>query len=130
MVLSKTCIFNESKICNDCGECYICELDRKKKCNNCGKCLEMEGIDIKAIKIEEIMEEEEYIENEELEDDGNCSDILTADELTEDNPVWEYIDDIKDLKQLMDDSEEEKEGIVEAFPGLIQYKASEKEDKE
>ena len=61
-----------------------CDLYGRKICDNCGKCLEEEGIDIKAIKIEDIakdieenkileeeykarmkvLKEEEYFENE------------------------------------------------------------------
>ncbi len=31
-----------------------CDIYENKICDNCGKCLEMEGIDTKAIKIEDI----------------------------------------------------------------------------
>jgi len=65
--MAKNCIFNDRKTCNDCGECEVCELDSNKKCNNCGKCLELEGYDVKAIKIDEVFEAEEL--EEELEDD-------------------------------------------------------------
>ncbi|MEK6266134.1 MAG: hypothetical protein N2B06_15385 [Clostridium sp.] len=60
--MSKNCIFNISKICDNCGECEICELNRSKKCDNCGKCLELEGYDVKAIKIDEVFEHEEIEE--------------------------------------------------------------------
>ena len=54
--MSKNCIFNDKKNCNDCGECEVCELNSNKKCDNCGKCLELEGFDVKAIKIDEVFE--------------------------------------------------------------------------
>ncbi|MBU3160632.1 hypothetical protein KPL37_12835 [Clostridium frigoris] len=54
--MSKNCIFNNKKICNDCGDCEVCELNSNKKCDNCGKCLELEGFDVKAIKIDEVFE--------------------------------------------------------------------------
>lgn len=57
--MSENCIFNNKKICNNCGECEVCELNSNKKCNNCGKCLEMEGYDVKAIKIDEVFEDNE-----------------------------------------------------------------------
>lgn len=63
----KYCIFKANKACNNCGECERCDLDSSKKCNNCGKCLEMEGFDIKAIKIDEIMEEKKDAQEYELE---------------------------------------------------------------
>lgn len=28
------------KVCTECGECLMCDLEPQKKCNNCGKCLE------------------------------------------------------------------------------------------
>ena len=56
--MSKNCIFNIKKICSNCGECEVCELNSNKKCNNCGKCLELEGYDVKAIKIDEVFEDE------------------------------------------------------------------------
>lgn len=56
--MSKNCIFNIKKICSNCGECEFCELNSNKKCNNCGKCLELEGYDVKAIKIDEVFEDE------------------------------------------------------------------------
>jgi len=55
--MSKNCIFNNKKICNDCGDCEVCELNSNKKCDNCGKCLELEGFDVKAIKIDEVFED-------------------------------------------------------------------------
>ena len=66
--MSKNCIFNIKKICDNCGECDICELNRSKKCDNCGKCLELEGYDVKAIKIDEVFEHEEIEETVALED--------------------------------------------------------------
>ncbi len=44
-----------------------CDLFSKKICDNCGKCLEEEGIDIRAINIEDIaktVDENEFIEEE------------------------------------------------------------------
>lgn len=44
-----------------------CDLYGRKICDNCGKCLEEEGIDIKAIKIEDIakdIEENKILEEE------------------------------------------------------------------
>lgn len=44
-----------------------CDLFSKKICDNCGKCLEEDGIDIKAINIDDIaktVEENSFIEEE------------------------------------------------------------------
>lgn len=45
----------------------ICDIYSKKICDNCGKCLENEGIDIRAINIEDIaksVDENKFIEEE------------------------------------------------------------------
>lgn len=111
--MNKLCIFNKAKSCTNCGECDVCDLNPKKKCNNCGKCLEMEGYDIKAIQIEDIFENKnelkEYEETTELHTDSN--------NVLQDEEAWSYIDDIKELKDLM----EEDEGLesYEEFPGFI-----------
>lgn len=57
--MSKKCVFNQNKICDNCGECNVCEFDAKKICDNCGKCLEIEGYDLRAIKIDEVFENKE-----------------------------------------------------------------------
>ena len=81
--MSKNCIFNDKKICNNCGECEVCELNSNKKCNNCGKCLELEGYDVKAIKIDEVFEAEEL--EEELEDNFNDKNEIDLSEEEENN---------------------------------------------
>ncbi|WP_176714148.1 hypothetical protein [Orenia metallireducens] len=48
----------ENKICNDCGECLICNLDRSKECNNCMDCIDIEA-DFSAIEIDDIIYDEE-----------------------------------------------------------------------
>ena len=48
-----------------------CDIYENKICDNCGKCLEMDGVDVRAIKIEDIaktQEENEILEEEFLED--------------------------------------------------------------
>lgn len=111
--MSKLCVFDKAKNCNDCGECDICDLNLKKKCNNCGKCLELEGYDIKAIKIEDIFEDSkelnEYEENDKLHKDSN--------NISEEEIEWDLIDDIKEIKDLMD--EDKNLESYEEFPGLI-----------
>ncbi|RHW65527.1 hypothetical protein DZC34_08815 [Clostridium botulinum] len=64
--MEKTCIFNYTKKCTDCGECEICDLDQNKKCDNCGECLQREGIDTQAIKIDEIKEDKNFVDKEDL----------------------------------------------------------------
>lgn len=111
--MDKQCIFDKKQPCNNCGDCDICELDNKKICNNCGKCLEMEGYDLRAIKIDEIFENakdsSDYEELDKLHEEAN-SKLIKEDELP-----WDYIDDIKDISQLI----EEERDIYEEYPGLI-----------
>jgi hypothetical protein len=153
--MSKNCIFNINKICDNCGECEICELDRNKKCDNCGKCLELEGYDVKAIKIDEVFEHEEVeeiveaedivdvevdeieavedtlIDNDEIDKLPKISDydaFLAEEEISkqnkdeyipENNEVWEYIDDIDGVSELLENEEDNSELLKEKFPGLI-----------
>lgn len=109
----KNCIFDKTKSCNDCGECYTCDLNSGKKCNNCGKCLELEGYDLKAVKIDEIFyDNNELSQYEEMEKIHRESNKI----LDEDNELWDYIDDIREIKTLID---EDKLQLYEEFPGLI-----------
>ncbi len=44
----------EDKVCIECGECDVCDLDKNKICDNCAKCIQPEG-EYAEIKIEEII---------------------------------------------------------------------------
>lgn len=37
----KMCIFESDNICDNCCQCFICDLDPEKTCDNCAKCLEI-----------------------------------------------------------------------------------------
>ena len=54
--MPKYCVLEEDKICNDCGECNICDLDPDKICDNCMKCLQT-GADYNAIEVDEIIDD-------------------------------------------------------------------------
>ena len=54
--MSKYCVLDETKLCNDCGECSVCDLDPNKLCDNCMKCLNT-GADYTAIEIDEIIDD-------------------------------------------------------------------------
>ena len=45
---------DETKLCDDCGECDKCDLDSTKICDNCGKCIEYTDSYAK-IKIDKII---------------------------------------------------------------------------
>lgn len=51
--MSKKCVLNEEKICDECGECDYCDLNPFKKCDNCGKCIDS-GDEYREIKIDGI----------------------------------------------------------------------------
>ena len=80
----------------------FCDIGLDKICDNCGKCLELEGVDTKAINLQEISKivEEKYELNDNLE--------LEEDELSYDNDEVESLDDIDwELKLKELDSEYE-----------------------
>lgn len=71
-----------------------CDIYENKICDNCGKCLQMEGMDTKAIKIEDIAKTKE--ENEVLEEEF-FSDLKAS--LSEDE-LQEIKEDNLDLKEI------------------------------
>jgi len=93
--MSKICIFDGNKNCNNCNECDLCELNNNKTCDNCGKCLQLEGYDVKAI---------EYIDA--LDDENN----------------WSYLEDIDKIKEFLENGEDISSLGSEVFPGLISLK--------
>lgn len=130
-----------------------CDIYENKICDNCGKCLEMEGIDTKAIKIEDIsknLEENSVLEEEFIND---LKSNLTDDELHEINEenldlkdiynrfgfnssfdenseseeyedAFEHIEYIEELSQLNDaDFEDITE---EVYPGVRRFKNTDK----
>lgn len=110
----------------------ICDIYPNRICDNCGDCLKEEGIDVRAIKIEDIaknVEENEFLEAEykkmlealkeeetskleevnEYEDEGSLEYIDAFDHI-------EYIDDLDYLEEDFDDTTEE------VFPGFRRLK--------
>lgn len=51
--ITKMCILEENKICDNCCECFVCDLDPSKTCDNCAKCLEL--AEYNSIVIEDIL---------------------------------------------------------------------------
>lgn len=127
-----------------------CDIYENKICDNCGKCLEMEGVDIRAIKIEDIAKDvkennvlmEEYEKELEslkaAEEDNNISNdellekeyeklisegVIKSQDL-EDNEYEDAFDHI-DYSESLDD-EELEEITNEVFPGLRQIKKTNK----
>ena len=85
----------------------FCDIGLDKICDNCGKCIELEGVDTKAINLQEISKivEEKYELNDNLESEEI---IIEEDELSYDNDEVESLDDIDwELKLKELDSEYE-----------------------
>ncbi len=116
----KYCIFNEKKVCNNCNECNTCDLNPSKRCNNCGKCLELEDYDMKAIKIDTILDDEDELKDYQIEEpeimayDQNNSYMENMKEST-----LEFIDDIDGLREILDNKDKFNKIIHEEYPGLI-----------
>lgn len=49
----KQCVLDNTKVCDDCGECEMCDLDLNKVCDNCCRCLG--DADYAAIEVEKIV---------------------------------------------------------------------------
>lgn len=52
--MEKICVLDETKLCDNCGECNVCDLDPNKICDNCMKCVKT-GADYNAVEIDEII---------------------------------------------------------------------------
>lgn len=95
-----------------------CDLFSKKICDNCGKCLEEDGIDIRAINIDDIaknVEENAFIE-EELK---NALEALKEEEsdLKEDLSEELTLDNYNDVLDKLDSDEE----YVDAFDNIVYF---------
>jgi len=133
--MSKYCIFDSNKICNNCGECEICLLYPNKKCNNCGKCLELEGYDVKAIKITDVIENTNNTDStdsietdlyEEKFDISYSEDFYTSQcdsdnsfDILDNDDMWEYIDDIENLNEILNDENLLDKLAHEKYPGFV-----------
>jgi len=77
--MNRMCVLDETKICDDCGECNVCDLDPNKICDNCMKCVKT-GADYNAIEIDEIIDdgsgvkEYERIRRDMMDADGELAD--------------------------------------------------------
>jgi hypothetical protein len=90
-----------------------CDIYENKICDNCGKCLEMNGIDTKAIKIEDIAktkEENELLEEEFLNDLKSSLDEDELHEISEENldlkDIYSKFGKSTDILEISDSDEE------------------------
>ena len=95
-----------------------CDIYENKICDNCGKCLELEGIDTKAIKIEDIAKTKE--ENELLEEEFliDLKTSLTEDELHE---IDEENLDLKDIYSKLGKSTNESDDFEEDYEDAFEH---------
>lgn len=109
-----------------------CDIYENKLCDNCGKCLENDGVDVKAINIEDIaktVEENEFLIQEALK--ANESELTEIEELEEyEDSVLEenteYIDAFDHIEYLEDfdanDDGDISDLTEEVFPGVRRLK--------
>lgn len=110
----------------------ICDIYPNRICDNCGDCLKEEGIDVRAIRIEDIaktVEENELLEAEykalleSLKEEKDKEEI--EEELyNDDNSQLEYIDAFDHIEYIDDlELEEDIDDITEeVFPGFRRLK--------
>jgi len=60
--LPKMCLWEEGKVCDNCCECFVCDLDPNKVCDNCAKCFKL--AEFNGIKIEDIITDKKVTEKE------------------------------------------------------------------
>lgn len=126
--MDKNNIFNDSEFVDDDN----CIYDSNKICDNCGKCLEAEGVDIRAIKIEEIakVSEETSIDSsesleEEIDDQEDSVEVFDESSFLEEEEyedAWDHIEYIDDVQNILDDDIALEENSEEIYPGLIRIK--------
>lgn len=129
----------------------FCDLYEKKICDNCGKCLEEQGIDIRAIKIEDIaktVEENKFLEDEykkellkaedkeDIDEDSNVDLLKDAyEKLSKESGIDftsldEDYEDAFDHIEYLDESFFEEENLEEmteeVFPGVRKLKGKSK----
>ncbi|WP_238904526.1 hypothetical protein [Clostridium sp. YIM B02506] len=126
--MDKINVFNDSEFVDDDN----CIYDSNKICDNCGKCLEAEGVDIRAIKIEEIakVSEETSIQSsesleEEIDDQEDSVEVFDESSFLEEEEyedAWDHIEYIDDVQNILDDDIALEENSEEIYPGLIRIK--------
>jgi len=53
--MEKHCILDEDRLCVDCGDCLVCDLDPEKRCDNCMQCVKKSDADYLSIEIDEVI---------------------------------------------------------------------------
>lgn len=109
----------------------LCDIFENKICDNCGKCLEIDGIDIRAINIEDIakdVEENKYLEEElklaleGLKEEEKMEEVETSQYL-DDEEYIDAFDNIAYLDELgLSDDLSLDDLTEEIYPGVLKFK--------
>lgn len=118
----KNCILYDNKICDNCGECNMCDLDPKKVCDSCGACLDMDD-DYKTLDVDLTLEDSddpEMLSFEELFPD----EAFGGDRNWDDEDDEEYDDDFDDEDNFYEDEDldyqdEDDDGLRRDFGELF-----------
>lgn len=110
----------------------FCDIGLDKVCDNCGKCLELEGVDTKAINLQEIAKivEEKYDLEEEILDEEIEEEVEALDDIDWDlklkeldreyEDAFEHIEYIDDMD--INDDLLLEEMTEEVYPGVRRIK--------
>lgn len=110
----------------------LCDIFENKICDNCGKCLENDGIDIRAINIEDIakdVEENKYLEEElklalEALKEEEKVEELDASKYLDDEEYIDAFDNIAYLDELgLSDDLSLEDLTEEIYPGVLKFKS-------
>ena len=105
----KNCILYDNKICDNCGECNMCDLDPKKVCDSCGACLDMDN-DYNTVDVDLTMEETdepEMLSYEELFPDEAFGGDRSYDE--DEDDLDDYDDDFDNSDGFYDEDDYDDE---------------------
>ena len=53
--MEKHCVLDEDRLCVDCGDCLVCDINPEKRCDNCMQCVKKSGADYLSIEIDEVI---------------------------------------------------------------------------
>ena len=53
--MEKYCVLDEDRLCVNCGDCLVCDIDPEKHCDNCMQCVKKSGADYLSIEIDEVI---------------------------------------------------------------------------
>lgn len=113
----KKCILYDNRMCDNCGECNMCDLDPKKVCDSCGACLDMDD-DYNTLDIDLVMEDNddpEMLSYEELFPDEAFGGDRQGWEDEDDEDEFEDSDDYYDDDFGYDETDDEDDDLRRDF---------------